>query len=78
MAVYSKISKHLCSTFFFADFFVPECKDERDCQWIVTETQKYGMELSEYCEIYKDAASVKQCRKTCGMCKFNITFKYIC
>ncbi|XP_078365446.1 uncharacterized protein LOC144649745 isoform X3 [Oculina patagonica] len=48
---------------------VEECKDDRDCQWIVTESEKHGREVAEYCELYKDAASVKQCRKTCGFCK---------
>ncbi len=52
-----------------ADFVLPECKDERDCQWIVTESEKHGREVAEYCELYKDAASVKQCPRTCGFCK---------
>ncbi|XP_020628701.1 uncharacterized protein LOC110065876 [Orbicella faveolata] len=46
-----------------------ECKDERDCSWIKTELAKYGGSLKEYCELYKDRAPIKQCRKTCEKCK---------
>lgn len=46
-----------------------ECKDERDCSWIETELAKYGGSLADYCELYKDTAPIKQCRKTCKMCK---------
>ena len=70
------------STFPYRCYISAECKDERDCSWIEKELAKYGGNLEEYCELYKDRASIKQCRKTCKVCKLqshnyhleNITF----
>lgn len=46
-----------------------ECKDERNCEWIVKQAEIHGRDVAAYCEAYKDTAPIKQCRQTCGMCE---------
>lgn len=33
------------------------------------QAEKYGRDVADYCEAYKDTAPIKQCLKTCRMCK---------
>ena len=63
-------------TFPYRCYISAECKDERDCSWIETELAKYGGKLEEYCQLYKDRASIKQCRKTCKVCKLQSHTNY--
>ena len=53
----------------YPSYIYAECKDERDCSWIEKELAKYGGNLDDYCKLYKDRPSIKQCSKTCKMCK---------
>ena len=64
----------LCHLQVFSDMLINalvliECKDERNCEWIVKQAEIYGRHVADYCEAYKDTAPVKQCRQTCGMCE---------
>ena len=50
-------------------FFSVVCEDERkDCYRLVDKTGG-GAKLKEYCNKWKDDTAVKQCPKTCGVCK---------
>ena len=56
---------------------VAVCEDERDCTWVIEQHKDKPEELAEYCVRYKDDPEVKQCKKTCGYCKFENATRYL-